>query len=210
MAKILNLKFDYNKKIVNIFIIKVSTFIICLLPLLNLLFKFIYTGLGANPIEFIVRDLGDWGLRFLILVLLVSSLQKNRFLKFLINIRRMVGLFSFFYVTLHFTSYIVLDQFFYFLGIWEDILKRRYITLGFLSFLLLIPLAITSSNYMIKKMGIFRWRFLHRLVYPASILALIHFTMMIKADYSEPLFYGVVILFLLFFRLPLKRIIKFN
>jgi len=179
VIKTLGVKFIGKRRIIRSF-----TFILCLLPLINLIIQFLFHGLGANPIEYIIRDLGDWALRFLILVLFLGFLLSMPNFRVLFVIRRMLGLFSFFYISLHLSMYIILDQFFNFVEIWEDILKRRYITLGFLSFALLLPLALTSSDQSIKRLGYKTWKVLHRLIYPASILAVIHYFMMIKANYT--------------------------
>ncbi len=185
-------------------IIRTFTFILCLLPLINLIILLLFDGLGVNPIEFVIRDLGDWALRFIILVLFMGFLLNMPKFKILFTIRRMVGLFSFFYISLHLSSYVILDQFFNFVVIWEDILKRRYITLGFLSFVLLLPLALTSSDQSIKRLGYKTWKVLHRLIYPAAILAVIHYFMMIKANYTEPLIYAIILCFLILSRISKK------
>ena len=201
MIKTLGVKFIGKRRIIRSF-----TFILCLLPLINLIIQFLFHGLGANPIEYIIRDLGDWALRFLILVLFLGFLLSIPNFRVLFVIRRMLGLFSFFYISLHLSMYIILDQFFNFVEIWEDILKRRYITLGFLSFALLLPLALTSSDQSIKRLGYKTWKVLHRLIYPASILAVIHYFMMIKANYTEPLIYAIILGFLILSRLTKKFI----
>ena len=201
MIKTLGVKFIGKRRIIRSF-----TFILCLLPLINLIIQFLLHGLGANPIEYIIRDLGDWALRFLILVLFLGFLLSIPNFRVLFVIRRMLGLFSFFYISLHLSMYIILDQFFNFVEIWEDILKRRYITLGFLSFALLLPLALTSSDQSIKRLGYKTWKVLHRLIYPASILAVIHYFMMIKANYTEPLIYAIILGFLILSRLTKKFI----
>lgn len=153
-------------------------------------------GLGANPIEAINRFLGDWALRFLLITLAVSPLSKTKltqpWLGDLVRMRRMFGLFAFFYASLHLSSYVGLDQFFDFAAIAEDIAKRTYITIGIANFLLLLPLALTSNNAMIRRLGARRWKKLHALAYAASVLAVIHFWMMIKADFTEPLIYAVL------------------
>jgi sulfoxide reductase heme-binding subunit YedZ len=163
------------------------------MPLVLLVVRAATGGLGANPIEAITRDLGDWALRFILIALAVTPLRIVTGISAIGRLRRMLGLFAFFYVVLHFMSYIGLDQFFFWPGIWQDIVKRVYITLGMLAVLLLLPLALTSTDGMVKKVGGKTWRRLHRLVYPAAILGVIHYFMMIKADYTQPLIYAAVL-----------------
>ncbi len=166
-------------------------FAACLAPLGWLALQ-VPDGLGANPIEAINRFLGDWALRFLLITLAVSPLSKSRPLADLVRMRRMFGLFAFFYASLHLSSYVGLDQFFDFAAIAEDIAKRTYITIGIATFVLLAPLALTSNNRAVRRLGARRWKKLHALVYVASVLAVIHFWMMIKADFTEPLVYAVL------------------
>ncbi len=184
--------------------LKPCVFAVCLLPLAILIVRAVTGDLGANPIEAITRDLGDWALRFILIALAVTPLRIVTGINAIGRLRRMLGLFAFFYVVLHFTSYIGLDQFFYWTGIWQDIVKRVYITLGMLAVLMLLPLAITSTDRMVKRMGGRAWRRLHRLVYPAAILGVIHYFMMIKADYTQPIIYAAVLALLLGFRLYKK------
>lgn len=176
-------------------------FAACLAPLGWLAAQAVWglDGLGANPIEAINRFLGDWALRFLLITLAVTPLSKIKparsflsALSDLARMRRMFGLFAFFYASAHLSSYVGLDQFFDFAAIAEDIAKRTYITIGIVTFLLLAPLALTSNNRAIRRLGARRWKTLHRLAYAASILAVIHFAMMIKADFTEPLIYAVL------------------
>ena len=173
--------------------LKPTVFVLCLMPLVLLIVRAATGGLGANPIEAITRDLGDWALRFILIALAVTPLRIVTGISAIGRLRRMLGLFAFFYVVLHFMSYIGLDQFFFWPGIWQDIVKRVYITLGMLAVLLLLPLALTSTDGMVKKVGGKTWRRLHRLVYPAAILGVIHYFMMIKADYTQPLIYAAVL-----------------
>lgn len=158
------------------------------------------SGLGANPIEYLNRYLGDWALRFLLLTLVITPAVKitgnNAFVRF----RRMIGLFAFFYAALHVSSYVVLDQFFDWAAIWKDIVKRTYITLGMISLVILTVLAATSPKAALKKIGFKKWRALHRLVYVAGVLAVVHYYMMIKADVREPLIYGAILAMLLGYR----------
>ncbi len=173
--------------------LKPATFFLCCLPLVWLIWRAVTGDLGANPIEAVTRYLGDWALRFLLIALAVTPVRIVTGWTGIGRLRRMLGLFAFFYVVLHLSSYIGLDQFFYWMGIWQDIVKRVYITLGMAAVLMLIPLALTSTDAMAKKLGGKNWKRLHRLVYPAGVLAVIHFFMMIKADYTEPILYAVIL-----------------
>lgn len=184
--------------------LKPLVFVACLVPLLWLGFRGFTGALGANPIEAVTRELGDWALRFILVALVVTPLRILTGWAVIGRMRRMLGLFAFFYVILHLSSYVGLDQFFFWSGIWQDIVKRVYITLGMAAVLMLTPLAITSTDKMIKRVGARRWRNLHRLVYPAAILGVIHFFMMIKADYTEPAIYAVLLSALLGFRVYKK------
>ncbi|MBF0179066.1 MAG: sulfoxide reductase heme-binding subunit YedZ [Magnetococcales bacterium] len=149
-------------------------------PLLWLIFG---ADLGANPIERVIRFLGDWALRWLLITLMISPLARLTGLAQLHPLRRMAGLCAFCYALLHVSGYVVLDQFFDWSAIMTDLRKRPYITFGFLAFLSLIPLAMTSTNGWIRRLRT-RWRTLHRLVFPALLLALAHYYLMIKADYA--------------------------
>ncbi len=157
--------------------------------------------LTANPIEYTNRFLGNWGLKYILLTLLISPLSQLTALRKLMLLRRMVGLFAFSYVLLHFTSYTVLDHYFNWAEIWQDIVKRNFITIGMLGLLGLVPLAVTSTNRMIKKLGAKNWKRLHMLIYPISILGVFHFTMMRKGDQLEPKIYWSVLVFLLGYRI---------
>ena len=154
-------------------------------------------GLGANPIEYLNRYLGDWALRFLILTLAITPAIRVSDAKILIRFRRMIGLFAFAYAALHVSSYVVLDQFFDWAAIWKDIVKRTYITVGMGGILILAALAVTSPVAVLKRMGARAWRKLHRLVYLAGILGVVHYYMMVKADVREPLIYGAILAVLL-------------
>jgi sulfoxide reductase heme-binding subunit YedZ len=183
--------------------IKTSVFIACLIPFGRLLFQ-AYTGnLGVNPVETITRSTGIWTLTFLLITLSVTPLRKMTGWHNLIKLRRMLGLFAFFYVSLHFATFIVFDHFFDLQGIVKDVAKRPFITVGFTSFLLLIPLALTSTSGMVRRLGK-RWQQLHRLVYVAAIGGVIHFFWLVKADLRRPLIYGSVLTLLLAYRLAVK------
>jgi methionine sulfoxide reductase heme-binding subunit len=157
--------------------------------------------LGANPIEYVNRFLGDWAIRFLLMALAVTPLRGITGWTQLTRFRRMLGLFAFFYVCLHMSSYVGFDQFFDWRAIWKDIVKRNYITVGMLTFLMLLPLAVTSTKGMIKRLGGQRWTKLHKLVYPAGIAACFHFYMMRKGVQLEPIIYALICAALLGYRL---------
>jgi len=180
---------------------KPAAFGMSLLPLAWLAWQASYGSLGANPVEFINRYLGDWALRFLLIALAVTPVRQWTGWNRLARLRRMMGLFAFFYVFLHLASYVGLDLFFDWAALWKDVLKRNYITLGMIAVILLVPLAVTSTDGMIRWLGGARWRRLHQLVYVAGILAVTHFWMMVKADIREPLAYASILAVLLGWRL---------
>lgn len=180
---------------------KFWVFGICLLPLLRLLVLGESGGLGANPIEFITRSTGTWTLVGLLLTLSVTPLRRLTGRADLIRYRRMLGLFAFFYAGLHFVTYLWLDQFFDPAAIARDIVKRPFITVGFAAFVLLVPLALTSTHAMMRRLGR-RWQQLHRLVYLIALLGVIHFLWLVKKDLTEPLIYAAVLALLLVVRLP--------
>ena len=173
-----------------------------LLPLLRLIALGFQDRLSANPIEFITRATGDWTLYFLCLTLAVTPLRRITGLNALVRFRRMLGLFTFFYASLHFLTFIWFDHFFDLAEMVRDILKRPFIAMGFSAFVLLVPLALTSNDLMLRKLGR-RWSVLHRLIYLIAILALLHFWWMRagKNNFTEPLVIGVVIAVLLALRL---------
>lgn len=187
------------------FVAKPVVFVACLLPLAWLAWHVAAGELGANPIEKMNRFLGDWALRFLLISLAVSPLREIGGWPVLMRFRRMLGLFAFTYVVLHLSSWIGVDQFFAWAHIWADIVKRPYITIGMGAFLLLIPLAATSTAGMIKRLGAKRWKRLHMLVYPAAALGCAHFFMMVKADIREPLIYAGILVALLGWRAATRR-----
>lgn len=180
--------------------IKVVVFALCLLPLGHLAYGIATDSLGANPIEAVTRGLGDWALRLLLITLAVTPLRRLTGLPWLLRPRRMLGLFTFFYAVLHMLTYVWLDQFFDWGFILKDIVKRPFITVGFLSFVLLIPLAVTSTNAMMRRLGR-NWSRLHKVVYAIAILAVLHFWWMVKADVREPALYAGVLAVLLGLRL---------
>jgi len=160
-----------------------------------------HDGLGANPVEFIQHSTGDWTLRFLIITLAVTPARKLLGLPALIRYRRMLGLFAFFYICLHFTTYIWLDQSFDLHSMWLDVAKRKYITIGFLGFVLMIPLAITSTRGWIRRLGGKRWQWLHRAIYVSAIAGVIHYAWLVKSDERKPLQYAVLVGILLLYRI---------
>ena len=190
---------------------KVLVFAVCLVPFLLLLwpfYKLVTTGiapeLGANPVEYITHDTGNWTIRFLLITLCITPLRKILNQPKVIRYRRMLGLFAFFYVVLHFTVYLVLDLELNFATLGADIVKRPYITIGFTGLLLLIPLAVTSTNAMQRRLGR-RWQTLHRLVYVIAVLGVWHFYWQVKRDVREPLVYAGILAVLLFYRLLRSR-----
>ena len=183
--------------------LKLVLFLLCLLPLGKLALEtFAVAGLslGANPVEELLHRLGKWGLNFLLITLAVTPLRRLSGWTWLLRFRRMLGLFAFFYVTLHFLVYAGLDQRFDPAAILEDVAERPYITLGMTALLLLLPLALTSTRAMMRRLGR-RWQPLHRLVYPITILGVWHFYWQVKLDTLEPLIYAAILAALLGFRL---------
>ncbi|MFC3107530.1 sulfite oxidase heme-binding subunit YedZ [Undibacterium arcticum] len=183
--------------------IKAALFALALLPFLRLLLFALTDRLGANPIEFITRNSGDWTLYFLCLTLAVTPLRKLSKWHWLIKLRRMLGLFAFFYVALHFTTFLWFDHFFDLQEMAKDIAKRPFILVGFSAFVLLISLAVTSTNAMVKRLGGKRWQWLHRLIYLIAPLGILHFWWMkaAKHDFVQPLLFGAIVGALLLMRL---------
>ena len=181
--------------------IKPWVFAACLVPLGLLVWAAFTGGLTANPIEDITHRTGDWTLRFLLAALAVTPLRKLLGWSSLASFRRMVGLFAFFYAVLHLSTYLVLDFFFAFDLIFDDIVERRYVTAGFTGFVLLVPLALTSTKGMIRRLGGQRWRRLHRLVYLAAVAGVVHYLWLVKLDIGPPLVYAAVLAVLLGIRL---------
>jgi len=181
--------------------LKVAVFVLALVPLGLLLYGAGRGELSANPIKDITEETGIWTLRFLVITLAITPLRKITGWSRLARFRRMVGLFAFFYGSLHLTTYVYLDQFFAFDEILRDVTKRPFIAVGFTGFILMIPLAITSLNSVLRWMGGKRWQLLHRLVYGVALCGVFHYLWLVKADTSRPLRYGAVITALLLFRL---------
>ncbi len=182
-------------------IIKPFVFVLCLLPLGLLVYNFLTDNLSPNPISDITNETGVWTLRFLVITLSITPLRKITGWSFLQRFRRMFGLFAYLYVFLHFTTYVYLDQFFDWHAILADVDKRRYITVGFTVFVLLTPLAVTSFDFMMRRLGGRRWKRLHKLVYVCASLGVIHYLWLVKADVQRPLIYGAIVATLLLFRL---------
>ncbi|MCI0505231.1 MAG: sulfoxide reductase heme-binding subunit YedZ [Gammaproteobacteria bacterium] len=184
--------------------IKPAVFLICLIPLAILVCDAFHQALGANPVEKITHRTGDWSLRFLLITLAVTPLRKLFGWKSLMRYRRMLGLFAFFYVCLHFATYLVFDHFFDIGEMAKDIAKRPYITVGFTAFLLLIPLAVTSTGKMMKRLGR-HWQRLHQLVYVSAVCGILHYLWLVKADLLQPLIYAVILLLLFGIRVWYQR-----
>ena len=184
--------------------LKPLVFVLCLLPLAVLAWQGYTERLGANPIEAVTHATGEWSLRFLLLTLLMTPLRRWTGWSWPLRIRRMLGLFAFFYATLHLFTYLWLDQFFEWREIALDILDRPFITVGMLAYALLVPLAATSNRLAIRRLGR-RWKTLHRLAYVAPALGVLHFWWLVKADVREPLVYGAALMLLLLLRFPSLR-----
>jgi len=180
---------------------KVFVFLLCLGPLGGLVWRGFHNGLGANPVEFIQLTTGRWTLRFLVFTLSITPFRKLLNLPDLIRFRRMLGLFAFSYLCIHFLTYLVLDQSLDLSAMSKDVAKRPFITVGFLGFLLLLPLAITSTAGWIRRLGGKRWRMLHRAIYFAAVCGVIHYYWKVKSDVRMPLFYGALVGILLLWRL---------
>jgi sulfoxide reductase heme-binding subunit YedZ len=178
----------------------VAVFLACLAPLGVLAWRATHGGLGANPIEFITHATGDWTLRFLVLTLAITPFRKAWALPRLIRFRRMLGLFAFFYGSLHFLTYIWLDQSFDVSAMLKDVAKRPFITAGFTGFVLLAPLALTSTAGWIRRLGGHRWQMLHRLIYISGVAGAVHYYWLVKSDVRLPFFYASVVGLLLLWR----------
>jgi methionine sulfoxide reductase heme-binding subunit len=180
---------------------KVFIFVLSLTPVLLIAWRAYRGDLTANPVEFFQHQTGDWTLRFLIFTLSITPLRKVLDLPELIRFRRMLGLFAFFYACLHFLTYLGPDQSFRVAGMLQDVAKRPFITVGFAAFVLLIPLAITSTAGWIRRLGGQRWQALHRSIYVCAVLGVIHYYWLVKSDIRKPLFYGLLVAMLLAWRL---------
>jgi len=180
---------------------KVVVFLLCLIPFADLLWRLIKGDLGINPVETLQHGTGDWTIRFIVFTLCITPFRKLLKLPDLIRFRRMLGLFAFFYVCLHFLTYLGPDQSFDVSGMWKDVAKRPFITVGFAAFISLIPLAITSTAGWIRRIGGKRWQMLHRLIYFAAVCGVVHYYWLVKSDVRKPVFYGALVGILLLWRL---------
>lgn len=183
-------------------VIKLLVFMLALIPFARLAYGAFTNGLGANPLEFITWSTGEWTLYFLTMTLAITPLRRLTKWNWLVRLRRMLGLFAFFYVFLHFTAFFWFDHFFDVSEMLKDVAKRPFILVGFAAFVLLIPLAVTSTNGMVKRLGAKRWQWLHRLIYVIVPLGLLHFWWMRagKHNFTEPLIFAVIVGVLLLVR----------
>ncbi|HQR04919.1 MAG: sulfoxide reductase heme-binding subunit YedZ [Proteobacteria bacterium] len=177
--------------------LKAVLFLLCLVPLAHIGWRFYQDDLGANPVEALTRGLGTWGLNFLLITLAITPARRITGWHWLLRLRRMFGLYAFCYITLHLTSYLWLDQDFDWHEVAKDILKHPFITAGMAAYALMVPLAATSTNAMVRRLGGRRWQSLHRSVYAIGILAILHYTWLVKLDVTQPLLYGLVLALLL-------------
>lgn len=184
--------------------IKATVFLLALLPLVRLVVLGFMDNLGANPVEFVIRSNGTWALTFLMITLAITPLRKITGLNWLVALRRLLGLYAFFYAVLHFLSYVWLDQWFDWASITKDVAKHRYVLVGFAAFLCLIPLAATSNNAMMRRLG-GNWQKLHRLVYPIAILGVTHYWWLVKKDLTQPIVYAMVLALLLACRAVFRK-----
>jgi sulfoxide reductase heme-binding subunit YedZ len=184
--------------------VKAGIFVGALVPLARLGLKAYHGELGANPIELITHSTGDWTLILLLATLSITPLRMLTRQHWLIGVRRMIGLFAFLYACLHFTTYIWLDKFFDVHEMLHDIAKRKFITVGFLAFVLLIPLAVTSTAGWIRRLGGKRWQRLHQLIYVSAIAGVVHYVWLVKADLRKPLEYAAALVVLLGYRVAAR------
>jgi methionine sulfoxide reductase heme-binding subunit len=186
---------------------KAIVFVACLAPFLLLLwpfYKLLTTGnapeLTGNPVEYITHDTGNWTIRFLLITLAVTPLRKIFNQPKLVRYRRMLGLFAFFYVCLHFMTWFILDKSFSLSDMWADVVKRRFITAGMSGFALLLPLAVTSTAGWVRRLGFAQWQRLHRLIYFAALAGVIHYYWLVKSDVRLPLMYAAILAALMLYR----------
>ena len=192
-------------KLINKRYLKIIIFILSLMPIFFIIYQIINNQLGPEPIKDITHHTGKWTLYFIVMTLSITPLKKITKLNIWINYRRMFGLFIFFYASVHLMTYVGLDYRFDLASIGDDIIKKKYIFIGFLAWLLLIPLAVTSNLRMMKILKE-KWKKIHRLIYLIAILGVIHFLWLVKKDLTEPLIYAVIILMLLLFRIKFKKV----
>ncbi len=186
-------------------LLKPLVFVAALWPVVDLGWRALQFSLGANPVETIIHQTGDWALRFLLITLAVTPLRRLFGWQILMRFRRTLGLYAFFYTALHFATYLVLDQSFAWAEIKKDILERPHITVGFVALVLLIPMAVTSTNKMMRRLGK-RWKQLHQLVYVCATLGVVHYLLLVKADLRAPFIYAAVLLVLLGVRAYYNRV----
>ena len=183
---------------------KLVVFVNALVPLVLLFWDLYYKRVGPNPLQFATTTTGMLTLIFLSLTVAITPLRKIFGINSLVKVRRMLGLFAFFYGTLHLLTYLWFDRLFNFISVGQDVVRRPFILFGMIAFLLMVPLAITSTNEMVKRVGGKRWAKLHRLVYVSAIAGVVHFWMLVKSDTRLPLTFGFIVLFLLGYRLLTK------
>ena len=184
-------------------------FLACLGPVLWIIWNAVFGDLGANPVETVTHQTGDWTLRLLLLTLALTPLKKATGIPDFIRFRRMAGLFVYFYASCHFLIWFLADHGFDIVSMLDDVVERPYVTLGFIAYLLLTPLAITSNRWSIRKLGR-KWKQLHRLVYVIILLAVAHYLWLVKADYLEPMIYAVIAVALLLARLDRVKLHRFS
>ncbi len=191
----------YNPTPKQLTAIKALLFVLALLPFLRMAWL-VAQGVPVEPLEFLTRGTGDWTLYFLCITLAVTPLRRLSGWNWVIKLRRMLGLYAFFYALLHFVTFFWFDHFFDIAEMLKDVVKRPFITVGFIAFVLLIPLAVTSTNAMVKRLGGKRWLWLHRLIYLIAPLGILHFWWMKagKNDFQEPIIFGAIVALLLAMR----------
>lgn len=186
---------------------KTLVFCLCLVPALVLVWDSVTGGLSVNPIEDITHRTGDWALRFVMLTLAVTPFRWLSGWNEVIRYRRMLGLFTFWYASLHFSTYIVFDHFFDIRSIADDVIERKYVTAGFLGFVLMLPLAVTSTQGWIRRLGK-QWSVLHRLIYVTAVAGVVHFLWLVKLETSEPLVYAAVLSGLFLVRVVRRKLMR--
>ena len=184
-------------------------FLACLGPVLWIIWNAVFGDLGANPVETVTHQTGDWTLRLLLLTLALTPLKKATGIPDFIRFRRMAGLFVYFYASCHFLIWFLADHGLDIVSMLDDVVERPYVTLGFIAYVLLTPLAITSNRWSIRKLGR-KWKQLHRLVYVIILLAVAHYLWLVKADYLEPMIYAVIAVALLLARLDRVKLHRFS
>lgn len=185
---------------------KALVWALCLAPFLRLAWRIWHQDVTPNPVEFITHFTGDWTIRFIVAGLAITPLRKLLHVPDLIRFRRLIGLFAFFYACLHFATYLWLDHDFDMAAIVKDVAKRPYVTAGFTAFVLMIPLAITSTAGWIRRLGGKRWQRLHKLIYITAIAAVVHYYWLVKSDIRLPVLYGVLVALELIYRIVASRI----